>query len=83
MVFLLFLVQTLLLVFLKRHDMDLICRAHQVVEQGYEFFGQRKLLTIFSAPNYCGEFDNSGAMMTVDAALMCSFKVLKPISSKR
>ena len=24
-------------VFLNRHDMDLICRAHQVVDAGYEF----------------------------------------------
>ena len=29
--------------FLNRFDMDLICRAHQVVEDGYEFFGQRRL----------------------------------------
>eukprot|EP00486_Rosalina_sp_Unknown_P014295 CAMPEP_0201592110 /NCGR_PEP_ID=MMETSP0190_2-20130828/190090_1 /ASSEMBLY_ACC=CAM_ASM_000263 /TAXON_ID=37353 /ORGANISM="Rosalina sp." /LENGTH=379 /DNA_ID=CAMNT_0048050725 /DNA_START=70 /DNA_END=1209 /DNA_ORIENTATION=+ len=39
--------------FLNVHDMDLICRAHQVVEDGYEFFGSRTLVTIFSAPNYC------------------------------
>ena len=50
----------------------------QVVEDGYEFFAQRQLVTIFSAPNYCGEFDNSGAMMSVDENLMCSFQVLKP-----
>ena len=24
--------------FLKKNDIDLICRAHQVVEDGYEFF---------------------------------------------
>jgi serine/threonine-protein phosphatase PP1 catalytic subunit len=58
--------------FLQRFDLDLVCRAHQVVEDGYEFFGDRKLVTIFSAPNYCGEFDNAGAMMSVDETLMCS-----------
>ena len=57
-------------------DIDLICRAHQVVEDGYEFFAQRKLVTVFSAPNYCGEFDNSGAFMIVNKDLMCGFKVL-------
>jgi len=57
--------------FLQKHDMDLICRAHQaswplkrfprskadsqVVEDGYEFFAKRQLVTLFSAPNYCGE----------------------------
>jgi len=53
------------------------------VEDGYEFFAKRQLITIFSAPNYCGEFDNAGAMMTVDETLMCSFKVLKPVKGSR
>jgi hypothetical protein len=47
----------------------------QVVEEGYEFFAKRQLVTIFSAPNYCGEFENAGAMMSVDETLMCSFQV--------
>jgi len=68
--------------FLQKHDMDLICRAHQVVEDGYEFFAKRQLITLFSAPNYCGEFDNAGAMMSIDETLMCSFKVLKPVKKK-
>jgi len=67
---------------LKRHDLDLICRAHQVVEDGYEFFAKRQLVTLFSAPNYCGEFDNAGAMMSVDETLMCSFQILKPAEKK-
>jgi len=64
--------------FLKKHDLDLICRAHQVVEEGFEFFGNRQLVTVFSAPNYCGEFDNAGALMSVDENLTCSFQILKP-----
>ncbi|KAI3459499.1 hypothetical protein Pfo_016162 [Paulownia fortunei] len=68
--------------FLQKHDLDLICRAHQVVEDGYEFFADRQLVTIFSAPNYCGEFDNAGAMMSVDETLMCSFQILKPAEKK-
>jgi len=68
--------------FLQKHDLDLICRAHQVVEDGYEFFAKRQLVTIFSAPNYCGEFDNAGALMSVDESLMCSFQILKPAEKK-
>ena len=69
--------------FLRKHDIDLICRAHQVVEDGYEFFAKRQLVTIFSAPNYCGEFDNSGALMSVDESLMCSFQILRPVENKK
>lgn len=64
--------------FLKKNDLDLICRAHQVVEDGYEFFNKRQLVTVFSAPNYCGEFNNSGSMMSIDDNLSCCFQVLRP-----
>jgi len=64
--------------FLLKFGFDLICRAHQVVEDGYQFFGKKQLVTIFSAPNYCGEFNNAGAIMYVDKTLMCSFQALKP-----
>ncbi|CCJ30013.1 unnamed protein product [Pneumocystis jirovecii] len=69
--------------FLQRHDFDLICRAHMVVEDGYEFFNERTLVTIFSAPNYCGEFDNFGAVMSVSEELLCSFELLKPLDSQQ
>jgi serine/threonine-protein phosphatase PP1 catalytic subunit len=69
--------------FLRQQDMDLVVRAHQVVEDGYEFFAKRQLITIFSAPNYCGDFDNAAAIMGIDETLMCSFKVLKPMKSKQ
>ncbi|KAK4239064.1 hypothetical protein C8A03DRAFT_32862 [Achaetomium macrosporum] len=67
--------------FLAANDFDLVCRAHMVVEDGYEFFTDRVLVTVFSAPNYCGEFDNWGAVMSVSTELLCSFELLKPLDS--
>lgn len=64
--------------FLEKHNLELVVRAHQVVEDGYEFFAGRRLVTLFSAPNYCGEFDNAGGLISVDENLMCSFMILKP-----
>ena len=63
--------------FLKDNNLDMLIRAHQVVEEGYEFFGDKKCVTVFSAPNYCGMFDNSGAMIVVDENLKCYFNVIK------
>ena len=67
--------------FNKKNDLDLIIRAHQVVDDGYEFFANRQLITIFSAPNYCGEFDNSAGIMIIDESLTCSLKVLRPVEN--
>ncbi|KAK6202956.1 Metallo-dependent phosphatase-like protein [Scheffersomyces amazonensis] len=67
--------------FLSKFGFDLVCRAHMVVEDGYEFFNDRTLVTVFSAPNYCGEFDNWGAVMSVSEELLCSFELLDPLDS--
>ena len=48
------------------------------MDDGYEFFAERALVTIFSAPNYCNEFDNDGAMLKVEEDLSCSFVLLSP-----
>lgn len=68
--------------FLKRFNFDLVCRAHQAVMGGFEFtFGKKEqgLVTVFSAPNYCYEYNNCGAMLEVDETLYCSFHVLNPV----
>ncbi|CAB3396729.1 unnamed protein product [Caenorhabditis bovis] len=67
---------------IEKLDIDLIARAHQVVQDGYEFFAQKRLVTIFSAPHYCGQFDNSAAIMSVDENTVCSFQILKPVIRK-
>ncbi|GAV55507.1 hypothetical protein ZYGR_0AV01390 [Zygosaccharomyces rouxii] len=64
--------------FCSQFKFDLVIRGHMVVEDGYEFFAKKKLVTVFSAPNYCGEFNNWGAVMSVTTGLMCSFELLKP-----
>ena len=69
--------------FNKINNIDLICRAHQVVDAGYKFSYNKKLVTIFSAPNYCKTYGNSAAMMKVENDLVCSFLILKPVSSKK
>lgn len=53
--------------FLQKNNFDLFVRAHQVVEAGFEFFPKdsRRLVTVFSAVNYCGHFDNAGKLSTL------------------
>lgn len=56
--------------FLKRHDFDLICRAHEAVPAGFQFFAGLQLVTIFSSTNYN---TNNAVFMRVDDQLHCTF----------
>ncbi|GMR51945.1 hypothetical protein PMAYCL1PPCAC_22140, partial [Pristionchus mayeri] len=64
--------------FCRFMGIDLIARAHQVVQDGYEFFASRRLVTLFSAPHYCGQFDNTAAIMKVDEEMRCKFVQFVP-----
>ena len=64
---------------MQTYDLDLVCRAHMMVEDGYEFFANQQLVTVFSAPDYEVEaFPNAAAILCVDTTLMCSFQILQP-----
>ncbi|OHS97765.1 Serine/threonine-protein phosphatase PP1 [Tritrichomonas foetus] len=71
--------------FLQRHRFDLLCRAHQMAMDGYEFpfKGRQNCVTVFTAPNYCGEFMNAGALMRVEEDMTCSFEYLEPEEATR
>jgi len=72
--------QTVLKKFVEQNNIELVVRAHQVVDGGYEFFGNRRLVTVFSAPNYCGQCGNSAAVLKIAPNLECSFVIMKPVS---
>ncbi|OZC06998.1 putative phosphoprotein phosphatase 1 [Onchocerca flexuosa] len=61
----------------KLLKIDLIIRAHQVVQDGYELMVGKKLITIFSAPNYAGQFNNAGAVVCIDDELQVTFQQLR------
>jgi serine/threonine-protein phosphatase PP1 catalytic subunit len=56
--------------FLQRHDFDLVCRAHMVVEDGYEFFNDRILVTVFSAPNVSSKESVDLRLLTNPASIV-------------
>ena len=39
--------------FNQTNNIDLICRAHQLVMEGYKWHFNETVLTVWSAPNYC------------------------------
>ena len=68
--------------FLNNNNLQLICRAHQLVSDGYKFSHNNKLITVFSAPNYCGNCGNDGAVMKINEDLVCSFIIIKPTNEQ-
>ncbi|CAF0748776.1 unnamed protein product [Adineta ricciae] len=65
--------------FLKRYNLAMLIRSHQVKQEGYEFTHDGKVLTVFSASNYCGG-SNWGAIIrwdyNDDEPCIISFKTL-------
>jgi len=51
--------------FNRRNGLKLIIRAHECVQHGYEYFAGGQLLTVFSATNYCNQYNNDGAMVVL------------------
>lgn len=51
--------------FNRINDLDLVARAHQLVMEGYQYWFSNKLVTVWSAPNYCYRFANKASLMRV------------------
>jgi len=49
--------------FLAFNNLELVVRSHEVKQEGYEVEADGKLITIFSAPNYCDTMGNKGALI--------------------
>lgn len=56
--------------FLQENNLDLVVRSHEVKDEGYEIEHDGKLITVFSAPNYCDQMGNKGAFIRFEAPEM-------------
>ncbi len=65
--------------FLDRNMLQLIVRGHECVSLGFAFNSAGRVMTLFSAINYCGDGHNSGAILDVGKDLLCIPKIIRHV----
>mmetsp|Transcript_76336 Transcript_76336/g.210721 ORF Transcript_76336/g.210721 Transcript_76336/m.210721 type:complete len:854 (+) Transcript_76336:129-2690(+) len=66
--------------FLHRNEpLSMIIRAHECVMDGFERFANGRLITVFSATDYCGHHKNAGALLFVRRDLTIVPKLIYPM----
>ena len=69
--------------FNRRNNIELICRAHQLVMEGYKPMFNDQLVTVWSAPNYCYRCGNVASILELDENLNKYYKIFEAAPNVR
>ena len=69
--------------FNRANKLTLICRAHQLAMEGYVEWFDRKLFTVWSAPNYMYRSGNRASIMEVSSNLALDFKIFDAVPNEQ
>ena len=67
--------------FLRENNLKLLIRSHEVRDEGYSIETGGQVITVFSAPNYCDQEGNKGALIKYDGGDMSHPYFIKFLAS--
>jgi len=66
------------------NGLELVCRAHQLVQEGFKYhFPDKNLITVWSAPNYCYRCGNVASIIGFDEHLDREVKTFRDVPESR
>ena len=66
----------MLINFLTNNKLKMLIRSHDVIDSGFEKSFNDKCITVFSATNYCGTTQNTGALLFIKKSYEIQPKIL-------
>lgn len=69
--------------FCHNNKLDLIARAHQLANEGFLWHHDKKLVTVWSAPNYMYRSNNKASIMEVSAERNLNFKIFDAVPKEK
>lgn len=64
------------------NNLETIVRAHQLCYDGFNILFEGKIITVWSAPNYCNRFFNLASILEIDENLVKNFNIFEDADRK-